>query len=404
MIPNSITTILGKETIHDYIMNHMNITALYDAVFETTDMLNSWNIIYYNPINMQTYDDIMHHTDDKTWLIGQLYSNISQLQSHFNRARMNNMTHYNPAHKNYYENVYKQALQKHYDKYITVRGNTHNNTDSIAERLVNSGINADDKHAYIIGGVPGAGKTRAISRISANHHAMPIIGDSYRKYDYDYMNLLLRNPRIMPKETSDTEKRIINDMRSFAYDSNADYIIEGTFRTSEVPLNEIKQAVKHDYTDITAIIIVDNMNVSIMNSIMRYMILRAFGIPARFTPADAQNQTISNIKKTMTDILNQDNINVNMTLINSNTLESYKITSNHNSHDADYILRAFNLIINQHNSMNDDYMQSSNDFIHELSEAYSDDETADYMLASDYDVMMEYEAKSDIIINDYMSK
>lgn len=402
MIPNSITTIINKETIHDYIMNHMNMTSLYDAVFETTDMLNSWNIIYYNPIDMQTYDDIMHHTDDRTWLMDKLYSNISSLQSRFKQARSNHMIHYNPAYRNTYVNKYKHDLEHYYsDKYGRKNHSNASASDSHADNA-NVSIN---KHAYIIGGVPGAGKTRAISRISVNQHVMPIIGDSYRKYDYDYMNLLLKNSRIMPKQTSSTEKQIINDMRMTAYDNNADYIIEGTFRTSEVPLNEIKQAMNNKYNIITAIIIADNMNVSIMNSIMRYVILRAFGIPARFTPADAQNQTISNIQKTIIDILNQDDMDVNMTLINSDTLESYKITSNHDSHDTDYILRAFNLIINQHNAMNDDYMQSSNAFIHDACNAiHKNDGNDDYMLADDYDILAEYANKTDIIINDYMSK
>ncbi|GEM_PF-6006212 len=123
-----------------------------------------------------------------------------------------------------------------------------------------AGLHAEDVPVVILtGGLPGSGKagliTEYLERLGGN--LLIINGDEYRHFHPDYEEIVARYGEESPKYTADFAARAIGLMRDAAAAAGFNILIEGTFRTAEVPLAELRRFRTLGYRTEVALLAVD---------------------------------------------------------------------------------------------------------------------------------------------------
>ena len=147
---------------------------------------------------------------------------------------------------------------------------------------------------YMLGGQPGAGKSGLERMINIKGNYIPISGDDYRKDHPQYKQF----NRIYGKDASihtqqwagEMVEKLVKEMRNEKYN----IILEGTLRTSEIPIKEAEEFKKAGYSTELNIVVVKPEK-SFLGTLQRYEKMIADGFTPRMTPKEHHDLVVKNI-------------------------------------------------------------------------------------------------------------
>lgn len=168
--------------------------------------------------------------------------------------------------------------------------------------VVDAAERSDKPCTVFVGGQPGAGKTRAthLVRVSGLHDGplLPVNGDDLRQYHPDYDRLCDEEPLNMPERTAKASAAWIRMTMEYVDAERIPAIVEGTWRNAATVLDEAANA-KHAGRFTHAVVLAVPPVLSRLAMLERYYRDRSAGLPARWTPAEAHDNTVANLPATV---------------------------------------------------------------------------------------------------------
>ncbi len=158
----------------------------------------------------------------------------------------------------------------------------------IRHDLFSSFTNAADPHLILIGGQPGAGKTRATDEVLRVYpeRVVNIVGDDLRAYHPAYRELQREAPALMPDATAQASGAWVRMSIDYALENRISVAVEGTFRRPEVTLSEATRFHAAGFrTHLVALSV--PAAVSRLSTLDRYVTDHRESGQARWTPLEA---------------------------------------------------------------------------------------------------------------------
>lgn len=155
-----------------------------------------------------------------------------------------------------------------------------------------------------LGAQPGAGKTNAQSIITGMYGSgslMPIVGDDFRSYHPDYEMLLKTNPLEMPNKTARAAGIWTGMAVEWARKNSVSCIIEGTWRNKLTVLQEVERAMNANRKTHAILLAVPPI-LSRLSILGRYYTDMQNGRRARWTPPEANDETVRNLPDNVEEI------------------------------------------------------------------------------------------------------
>lgn len=145
----------------------------------------------------------------------------------------------------------------------------------------------------LLGGQPGAGKTRAgVFAAELVPEALTrIVGDDYRQYHPQYEQLLAQASLLMPEVTAQAAGEWTRLTVERCMDQRYPLLIEGTWRNTQVPVGAAREARAHGFT-VHCVVLAVNPVLSRLSTVERYYRDIDRGIPARWTPPHAHEESV----------------------------------------------------------------------------------------------------------------
>ena len=154
----------------------------------------------------------------------------------------------------------------------------------------------DRPSLYLSGGQPGAGKSRAIVRAQQleNGNLLNVVGDDFRKFCslYGYYNQ--KYGRESSRYTGEFAGIMVGMIRDRAVAEKYNIAIEGTFRTSEIPLRELQTFTSSGYTA-HVIICTCPAELSWQSTITRAKKMEDGGFPSRYVPREHYDTVVGQL-------------------------------------------------------------------------------------------------------------
>lgn len=179
--------------------------------------------------------------------------------------------------------------------------------DKIIALYESKGLSENENpKAIILGGQPGAGKSVMADIFS---HAMDkdvvfISGDDYRKYHprREELKNAYGDDAVLytQKFAGQATEALINYFSSKHYN----LIIEGTLRTTSVPINTRNILKNQGYTVDLGVIMV-RPEVSFLSTLKRYSLMKEFGSIPRLTPKEHHDYVVDNLIDNISYVYNQ---------------------------------------------------------------------------------------------------
>lgn len=167
---------------------------------------------------------------------------------------------------------------------------------------IESVAGSDDPCTVFVGGQPGAGKTRAVHMIldMGLHEGtlLPVNGDDPRQYHPDYDRLCDEDPLSMPLRTAEASAEWIRRTMAYATANRVSTIVEGTWRNASTVLDEASNAKRNGRTTHAIVLAVPPV-LSRIAILERYYRDRSVGLPSRWTPTSAHENTVRNLASTV---------------------------------------------------------------------------------------------------------
>ena len=163
---------------------------------------------------------------------------------------------------------------------------------------------------YVLGGQPGAGKNHLTQVLLSqlNHNAMVINGDDFRSFHPNFAALYEKYGVDTPHHTAAFAGKITEMAIAKASSEGFNLIIEGTFRTAEVPLNTLRQLQARGYQTGVAIMAV-HPEISWQGVNERFEKQKNNGIAARMTPREHHDLVVKNLATNADTVFHQGNTN-----------------------------------------------------------------------------------------------
>ncbi len=159
-----------------------------------------------------------------------------------------------------------------------------------------------DPCTVFVGGQPGAGKTRAVHMIldMGLHEGtlLPVNGDDLRQYHPDYDRLCDEDPLSMPIQTAEASAEWIRRTMAYSTANRISTIVEGTWRNASTVLDEASNAKLNGRTTHAIVLAVPPV-LSRIAILERYYRDRSVGLPSRWTPTSAHENTVRNLASTV---------------------------------------------------------------------------------------------------------
>lgn len=159
----------------------------------------------------------------------------------------------------------------------------------------------ENPKGYVLGGQPGAGKSRLISIIqNSNKRNMFIINaDEFRKYHPQYLEFQKQNDKTAQDKTADFIAKASEYLLEKAMHCRFNLVIEGTFRTATTPIKTLQKLKENGY-ETYAYILLTSKNISWNSCIERYEKAITF---KRYTSKDHHDLVVSQISKNINEVL-----------------------------------------------------------------------------------------------------
>lgn len=101
--------------------------------------------------------------------------------------------------------------------------------------------------AFVLGGLPGSGKSSYIKQLSEIYNGFVISGDDYRELHPKFREIVSKYPDNWVSKTADFAAAVTRKLLEKGIQERKNIIIEGTFRTLTAPANTLKQFKEADY-------------------------------------------------------------------------------------------------------------------------------------------------------------
>lgn len=161
----------------------------------------------------------------------------------------------------------------------------------------------ENPKVFLLGGQPGAGKSGLENAINIENEYISISGDDYREYHPKFEELNIRYGKETSKYTQqwagEITERLIKELGKEKYN----LIIEGTLRTSELPLKEAYRFKKNGY-EVELNIIVVKPEKSYLGTLLRYEQMITKGKTPRMTPKEHHDLVVNSIGNNLEIIYN----------------------------------------------------------------------------------------------------
>lgn len=161
---------------------------------------------------------------------------------------------------------------------------------------------------FVLGGQPGAGKSILIEKIKKelNSNVIVINGDDYRKYHPDYTKFQAQGTKDSAPKTQEFAGKMTEAIFQKAILNKYNLIIEGTFRTAQVPINTLKTLKENGYNT-NVMIQICTKEISWDSCLERYeKMLKINPSEARYTPKEHHDLVIQNLAKNIKEVQNSD--------------------------------------------------------------------------------------------------
>lgn len=162
----------------------------------------------------------------------------------------------------------------------------------------------DNPKGYVLGGQPGAGKSKILKSIGLKHNLNVVIvnADDYRKYHPNYQEFQEKYKEDSPKHTADFSAKMTEAIIKKALDEKYNIAIEGTFRTSGTPINTLKILKDAGYETTVAIQTCDK-EISWKSCLERYnKALKENPLLARYTDKNHHDLVVKNLAKNIKEV------------------------------------------------------------------------------------------------------
>lgn len=163
-----------------------------------------------------------------------------------------------------------------------------------------------DPVTIFLGGQPGAGKTQGKNFALAQYDkgaVAEIIGDDFRRHHPDYQRLIETDPLRMPDVTAPASGAWIGMCVEYAEANSFSFLVEGTWRNPTTVLDTALRA-RQLGRQTHAVILAVPPALSLAGTVERFYRDMLRGIPARWTPSTAHDQTVSHLIENVTEITN----------------------------------------------------------------------------------------------------
>lgn len=172
--------------------------------------------------------------------------------------------------------------------------------EEIRPEVFRSAQPVDRPSTVLLGGQPGAGKSRAgeMAAAESGGSLVPIVGDDLRQFHPDYHRVMREEPLRMPEVTAAVSGRWIQMCVDHAREQGFSALIEGTWRNAQVPL-EGARAAKADGRRVDAVLVAVQPEVSRLGTMERYYRDVLAGRDARWTPPAGHDAAVSSLPGTV---------------------------------------------------------------------------------------------------------
>ncbi|MBW3069629.1 hypothetical protein GZ998_08960 [Actinomyces sp. 594] len=155
----------------------------------------------------------------------------------------------------------------------------------------------------VVGGQPGAGKSKSISRIQAQHPGLvEVVGDDLRVYHPDYDRLMRENPLAMPAATAQASGRWVGMAIDYLREQRRSTLIETTLRQPDVVRDTVAGFRQAGYRTELHVVAVP-MEVSRLGTISRYVGQVEESGAGRWTPMAAHDVAAAAVPGTVTELV-----------------------------------------------------------------------------------------------------
>ncbi len=116
----------------------------------------------------------------------------------------------------------------------------------------------DTPSVFVLGGLPGSGKSRLTQILSNNlfqGNVLIINGDEYREYHPNYSEIYVKHGKLSAKYSQPWVNLMVEKLILKSKKEKFNVIIEGTFRTSKIPITTLKDYKKCGFRTGVAIIV-----------------------------------------------------------------------------------------------------------------------------------------------------
>ena len=155
----------------------------------------------------------------------------------------------------------------------------------------------------LVGGQPGAGKSKAISRIEAQHPGIvEVIGDDLRNFHPDYDRLMQEAPLAMPAATAQASGRWVGMAIEYLRERRRGTLIETTLRQPGVVRETVAGFRQAGYRTELHVVAVP-LEVSRLGTISRYVGQVEESGAGRWTPAAAHDTAAEAVSGTVVELV-----------------------------------------------------------------------------------------------------
>lgn len=152
-----------------------------------------------------------------------------------------------------------------------------------------------ERTLHLVAAQPGAGKTRALQGMQAEHpEALLIEGDLLRRHHPDYARLMAANPLAMPDATAQASGAWVRRSIEFAMEHGWSAIVEGTFRRTEVVEQTARRFREAGY-EVEATVLAVPAEQSRLGIVSRYVDQLHTTGAGRWTPAAVHDAAVKNL-------------------------------------------------------------------------------------------------------------
>ena len=208
--------------------------------------------------------------------------------------------------------------------------------EEMLERLTNSKTIEKVKKGYILGGQSGAGKTtlHRIFKKELEDNCIIINGDEFRPYHPRYKELKKEYGEDAVTKLSKFSGQMVEQLVDKLSEDGYNLIIEGTLRTTEVPLKTAKKLKENGY-EVDLGLIAVKPQISYLSTIDRYEKMLDKGVNTRITPKEHHDKIVNSLANNVDEIYkSQEFSNIRIYDREENCLYNEKETPDKNPADV----------------------------------------------------------------------